>query len=337
VSAEPTVETEPAPSAPEDDGDEIFEAPALLRVLWADPKNMAEHLALWSLKYFGPRAGSAVEKLRAAHPGADSDELERLAIEHQTRVCMTEGAFVGGPFIVLIPVAFCAALLAQAQMAFELAAINGYSPTDEMRAADLLVLQGAYPTTEEAGTALAAVTAEPPTDHKRLPRGARWSMLKRMAFLLGVISAPGTPRPSKLVSAFRWTWLIATLVVGLIVPLVWVPYMAVSMRRAALQMGSRGRDFYADRRSDEAGVTVTRAPMTVSVGISAGLIRMVLLIVIPIVVAVVALLTGTHIGTGKWLTAFFALVIFSGLVTLAWLGYRWLRHRHRRSAAAAAG
>ena len=153
-----------------------------------------------------------------------------------------------------------------------------------------------------------------------------------MAFLLGVVSAPGTPKPSRLVSLVRWTWLGATLLVGLVLPLVWVPYMAVAMRRAALQMGSRGMEFYADRRGEEAGVTVTRAPMTVSVGISAGLVRMVVLIVIPIVVAVVALLTGTSIGTGKWLTAFFALLLFSGLLTLVWVGYRWLRHRRRTSA-----
>lgn len=114
--------TEVQAPLPEDDAEAFFQAPALLRVLWADPKNMAEHIAIWSLKYFGPRAGSAVERLRASHANASQEELERLAIEHQTRVCMTEGAFVGGPFIVLIPVAFCAALLAQAQMAFELAA-----------------------------------------------------------------------------------------------------------------------------------------------------------------------------------------------------------------------
>ena len=71
-------------------------------------------------------------------------------IEHQTRVSMTEGAFVGGPFIMLIPVALCAALLCQAQMALEVAAISGYAPTDQMRAADLLVIQGAYGSTEDA-------------------------------------------------------------------------------------------------------------------------------------------------------------------------------------------
>jgi hypothetical protein len=133
---------EPQASSPPED-DAVFEAPAVLRLLWADPQFMPEHLAFWSLKHFGPRASSAVERLRASRPEADTDELEAMVIEQQTRVSMAEGAFVGGPFIVLIPVAFCAALLAQAQMAIELAAVNGYAPEDEMRAADLLVLQGA--------------------------------------------------------------------------------------------------------------------------------------------------------------------------------------------------
>jgi hypothetical protein len=80
----------------------VYEAPAVLRLLWADPQYMPEHLAVWSLKYFGPRAKSAVARLRESHPGADLGELEAAVIKHQTRVSMTEGAFVGGPFIVLL-------------------------------------------------------------------------------------------------------------------------------------------------------------------------------------------------------------------------------------------
>src|SRR4051794_5824611 len=132
---------------------------------------MPEPLALWSLKRFGPRASSAVEKLRVSHPGADLPELEAAVIEHQTRISMTEGAFVGGPFIVLLPVAFCAALLAQAQMALELAALAGHAPDDEMRAADLLVIQGSYASPVEAG----AAPAPPPrrTGSRGRPRPPR--------------------------------------------------------------------------------------------------------------------------------------------------------------------
>jgi hypothetical protein len=335
MSADTTTRNTPRP-LPEDDGEVLFRAPALLRVLWADPKNMAEHVALWSLKYFGPRAESAVERLHASHPNAQQEELEQLAVQHQTRVCMTEGAFLGGPFIVLLPVAFCAAMLGQAQMAFELAAINGYSATDRMRAADLLVLQGAHATTEEAGVALDRVTRAE-REGGRLPRGTRWAMLKRMAFLLGLLAAPGTPKPSLLVSITRWTALGVTLIVGLILPLVWVPYMAISMRRAALQMGQRGRTFYAEQRTEETGVTVTRTPLTVNVGIDAGFVRMVLLVVAPIVIALIALVSDWHIGGGRWLTTLITLLVFSVVATLGWLGFRWLRrNRHRRSPAAAA-
>jgi hypothetical protein len=315
---------------PEDDAEAFFQAPGLFRALWADPKNMAEHLALWSLKYFGPRAGSAVDRLQASHPNASQDELERLAIQHQTRVCITEGAFVGGPFIVLLPIAFCAALLAQAQMAFELAAINGYSPTDRMRAVDLLVVQGAYNETQEAGAALDTVTRGD-RQGGRLPRGARWTMLKRMAFLLGLLAAPGTPKPPWFISVVRWIALGATFIVGLVLPLVWVPYMAVSMRRAALQMGERARTYYADQRTAETGITVTRAPMTISVGVASGFVRMLLLIAAPIVIAIVALLTETDIGGGKWVTALIALLVISALATLLWLSFRWVRRRRKRS------
>jgi hypothetical protein len=318
----------PSPTPADVDGDTIFEAPALLRILWADPKNMPEHLALWSLKYFGPRAAAAVDRLHGAHPDDADGELERLAVERQTRVCMTEGAFVGGPFILLIPVAFCAALLAQAQMAFELAAINGYAATDQMRAADLLVLQGAYGSTDDAHAALQRLVRDPKRrEGKRLPRGSRWNMIKRMAFLLGVLGPGGGEKPSRLVTWFRYALLGATFLVGLVLPLVWVPYMAVSMRRSALQMGARATEFYAARRSDE-GVTVRRAQV-VHVGISAGLVRMGLLILAPVVAGVVAVLAGADLGTGKWVSALIFLLALSVLATCAYLGWRWWRHRRR--------
>src|SRR5215472_15108705 len=138
ISSQPTgdglaADLEPSDSTTRagEQGDAVFEAPAVLRMLWADPQYMPEHLALWSLKRFGPRASSTVQKLRSSHPDADRGELDRMVIERQTRISMTEGAFVGGPFIVLIPVAFCAALLAQAQMALELATLAGYAPSDQ--------------------------------------------------------------------------------------------------------------------------------------------------------------------------------------------------------------
>ena len=310
------------------DEEAVFEAPAVLRLLWADPQYMPEHLALWSLKRFGPRASSAVEKLRASHPDADAAELERLVIERQTRISMTEGAFVGGPFIVLIPVAFCGALLVQAQMALELAALAGHAPDDEMRAADLLVLQGAYASTADAGAALAKVTRDPKArEGKRLPRGTRMSMIKRMAFMLGVMGS-SDEKPSRLRSTLQMALVGAVFLVGLALPLVWVPYMGWAFRKSSLRMGARATEFYAEGRSGEAGVTVRKA-QTVRIGMSAGLVRMLALILVPVVVAVIALLTGADIGSGQLASAGILLIAISMLATLAWFGYRWWRRQRR--------
>jgi hypothetical protein len=315
--------------APEDGA--FYEAPAVLRLLWADPQYMPEHLALWSLKRFGPRASSAVQKLRDSHPGAGLPELEAAAIEHQTRVSMTEGAFVGGPFIVLLPVAFCAALLAQAQMALELAALAGYAPDDEMRAADLLVIQGAYASTAEASAALKRLTRDPKSrEGKKLPRGTRISMVKRMAYMLGVLGSSGEKKPSRLRSSLQTVSVGAVFLVGLVLPLVWVPYMAMAFRKSGLRMGAQASAFYAERRSKETGVTVRNAPKA-RIAMSAGLIRMTVLITLPVLIAVIALLTDVDIGSGKWISAGIFLIAVSGLITLAWFGYRRWRRRGLRA------
>jgi hypothetical protein len=62
-------------------------------------------------------------------------------------------------------------------------------------------------------------------------------------------------------------------------------------------MGGRASAFYSERKSDEAGVTVTKSP-TVRIVMSAGVLRMLALIALPIVVAVIAVLAGADIGGG---------------------------------------
>src|SRR5262245_9816684 len=231
---------EPSESATRsnEQGDAVFEAPAVLRMLWADPQYMPEHLALWSLERFGPGASSAVEKLRSSHPDADQGELDRMVVERQTRISMTEGAFVGGPFIVLIPVAFCAALLAQAQMALELATLAGYAPSDQMRAADLLVLQGAYASTTEASAALAKLARDPKgREGKRLPRGSRMSMIKRMAYMLGVIGSSDEKR-SRMRTALEIALITVVVLVGFVLPLIWVPSWGWRSERAGSRWAS---------------------------------------------------------------------------------------------------
>ncbi len=313
------------------DDDAVLEAPSVLRIVWADPQHMAEHIAIWSLHRFGPRAEHAVEKFQRKHPEADRAELERLVIERQTRVAMAEGAFVGGPFIVLIAVGFCAALLAQAQMVFELAALAGRNPNDQMRAADLLVLLGAYDTTDDAMAALTAMKSNPHEEGKKLPRGSRMSMIMKMGYLLEVFTPPD-PTRTKLRSTLGWIGVSAVFVVGLVLPLIWVPYMAIAMRRSSVRIGGRAIPYFAGETGD-AGVTVTGRPL--NVGAAAGLARLGLLLLVPIVAAVVALAAGLKITGGSWVSAVILLLAVSAVATLGWLGFRWWRRRARLRAQSA--
>jgi hypothetical protein len=323
----PSVQTE----APSDDvaADEpIFQAPNVLRIMWADPQHMAEQLVVWSLAHFGPRAESAVEKLKRQHPDAGREELEDRVIVSQSRVAATEGAFVGGPFIVLIPFAFCAALLAQAQMVYELAAVSGRDPRDAMRAADVLVLLGAHDTTDEAQAAIASMKKNPQQEGKKLPAGARIDMVKRMSYLLGLL-APD-PGYSRFRFIIGWVGIGFLLLIGFVLPLVWVPYLAFSTRRSTLRLAERARRYYATGAVGEVGLIVRLGESRASLGGTVALGRTFLLIVLPIGAAIIALLTGTDPGGGRWLFAGLLFLAVSFVATILWLGFRWLRRTGRR-------
>jgi len=114
-----------------------------------------------------------------------------------------------------------------------------------MRAADLLVIQGAYASSADASRGLARVARDPKSrEGKRLPRGTRMNMIKRMAYMLGVLGS-SDEKPSRLRSALQFCLLGVVFLVGLVLPLVWVPYMALAVRRSSLRMGARATEFYA--------------------------------------------------------------------------------------------
>jgi hypothetical protein len=308
--------------------DAVLEAPAVLRLIWADPQHMAEHIAMWSLARFGPRADASVEKLRAREPLPDREELERRVVERQTLVAMTEGAFVGGPFIVLVPFAFCASLLAQAQMVYELAAVAGRDPNDRMRAAELLVLLGAYPSTDAAAAVLADMPSHPrDREGKRLPAGTRIDTVRRMAYLLEILGT-GDDTRGRLRVALGWTGVGVLCLVGLVLPLVWVPYMAYSMRRSTLRMGVRAQAYFGGGSGEDAGVTVRQRP-AVGLGGTVAFMRTTVFVALPLLAALLALLTGFSVGGGHAVGAGIVLIAVSALMTLGWVGYRWWRHRRR--------
>ncbi|MCF2530843.1 hypothetical protein [Yinghuangia soli] len=219
--------------------------PALLRAVWADPGHLPEVMALFAVRHLGEGAGESVRNLRTEHPDTPRAALGSGIVTRGTRTTIAEGSFVGGPFLVLIPVAFCAALLAQARMVLQLAALHGRDTRDEARAADLLVLQGAYPAHEQAAAAVAGIrTSLPAAGRRKMPRGQRIATLVRMAAILG-ITTPDQGPTSKLRRALVWAAIVLLVLVGMVLPFVWIPVMGWSYRKATPRLGRRAVRYYA--------------------------------------------------------------------------------------------
>ncbi|MEV7565591.1 hypothetical protein [Streptomyces tanashiensis] len=288
----------------------------------AEPTRLPEALASFAWRHLGPGAGPAVERLRSAHPEADAAALRSLVISRGRRRVVTEGAFVGGPFLVFIPVAFCGALLSQVRTVLEIAATEGRDPADPERAAELLVLQGVYEDTAKARAALDAHSAAPRTPPGRGRTATLWNLVMRMARLLGLLTPSGDEQPSRLSRIGQWVLVACVFLVGLVAPLVWLPYMAVSYNRATTRMMDRAVVFYAGSRD-------LRSPRRVRVDasmVAAGL-RALTSLLLPLGGLLVVAATDTRIAGGQWPVAGIVLVS-SCLLTGGW--WLWRRHRRRR-------
>ncbi|MFI0923618.1 hypothetical protein ACH4TP_06745 [Streptomyces sp. NPDC021012] len=287
----------------------------------AEPGRLPETLASFALRHLGPGAGPAVERLRAAHPEADAAALRSLVVGRGRRRVVAEGAFVGGPFLLFIPVAFCGALLSQARTVLELAASEGRDPTDPERAAELLVLQGVYGDTVTALAALEAHAAEPRARDGRGRTAVLWDLVMRMARLLGLLT-PSDEGPGRLARFGQWVLLACVFLLGQVAPLVWLPYMAVSYNRATNQLMDRATVFYVGSRDLRPPRRVRVDPTMAMAGL-----RALGSLLLPLIGLLFVVGTDTRLAGEQWPVA--AIVVVAGcLLTGGW--WLWRRHRRRR-------
>ncbi|XVU25314.1 hypothetical protein ACQPZJ_50440 [Actinoplanes sp. CA-054009] len=122
--------------------------------LIADPARAPELLAIAAVQTLGPRAQEWAARTREAYPTAGTDALVRLATRQFTRFGSLTG-IVGAVAGSYAPVALLgAAALTDAELALHIAAAHGLDPTDEERAADLLVIGRVHATKGDAIDAL---------------------------------------------------------------------------------------------------------------------------------------------------------------------------------------
>jgi len=296
----------------------------LLHTLTADPPHLPELLAAFAVEHLAGPAGRTVTQLREQQPDASPGDLQSAVTTRGRRRCQTEGSFVGGPFILLVPVAFCAALLEQLRMALEIGCLAGHDPSDPERVAELLVLQGVYPDTAQARAALSAVSQGKHHTSRKDRRKQRtdWAVVSRMARLLGLITPDDAEsKPSLLARIGQWVLLILLLLVGTVAPLVWMPYLAFSYHRSTDQLARRAIHFYFGDRTTPG----PRKGEHTQLGITAGLLRALLTLIIPVGAVVTAVLLNLRIADSHWPVIGIVLISVSTITGIAW----YIRHRRR--------
>jgi hypothetical protein len=296
----------------------------LLRIVLRDPSRLPENLADFSLRMLGPGVPGYITKLRQQNPDAGVSELERMIAEQGVRETAREGGFVGGPFIAFVPVAFVAALLAQIKMLLRMAALADRDPQDPQRAAELLVIMGVYPSVPQAAAALKALPAQEAAARKRPAVYAMLDLIRRMAKLLGLVVPAAVSPVSWLVHLGRWVLLGMALIVGMVVPLIWLPYLTMSYYRGTVELAERVSVFYSGpenaihlprKASDVPGLAAAALRALASMALIAGGIA-------------VFLALDIRIGGQEWPALLSLAVAFSTVTGLLWYVRRH-RHRHQ--------
>lgn len=296
----------------------------LVRAVAADPEFLAERLAVFAVGWWGPHADRRVAELRRRRPDTEAEDLRQDTVQRSVRTCVTEGAFIGGPFVLLIPFAFCSALLVQIRMILELAALTGRPATAPDRVAEVLVIQGVQPDVDSARKALAVAKTRKADRAGRPTASHRWfSAVWRMMRLLGLLTPDPETEPSRLVRWGRWAMLLGTFAVGTVVPLIWLPYMALAYRGSTVEIAKHATAAYYGRTGLPRHSQVSRFRP----GMTAGVVRVVISLVLMAGTVVVFILLKINAVGGRWPTLFLALAVLS-LATGAW--WQWRRRRAGR-------
>jgi hypothetical protein len=200
----------------------LEDAPAgLWEQVRAQPDRAPELIALAAAQRLAPGA----ERWAAEHAGEPPAALARRAVKTHVRLSRVEGAAAGlaGAWGIVPDLAAVAWL--QSRMVFHVAAAYGFDPRHPMRPAELLALQGLYPTAQEAREALDGVGRHVAIAYagEKL-RGDEETLRKRLVKMVG--------------------GRLAGRAAAKVIPGIASPIMAIQNANAVGQLGERTLRFY---------------------------------------------------------------------------------------------
>lgn len=194
---------------------------SLVERVRSEPDRALEHIALAAAERFAPQA----ERWVSLWPGQEPEKLAKIAYRKHVRLARVEGAALGiGGFVTAVPDLVALAWI-QSRMVFYVAAAYGYDPRHPMRPAELLAIQGVYPTAAEARSGLDGVG-------------------KHMAVALAEKAMTGSERT--LVDRLTRYVLrrVAKRYAGRLIPLLGAPVGAVQNGNATAELGRKALQYY---------------------------------------------------------------------------------------------
>jgi hypothetical protein len=219
---------------------------AVWKALRLDPRHAAEVSVLYALPQVMPHV-EHWRRTRAVHATGPPDKMALRVLRRSTSVARRGGLITGTSFYVGMLPAMAMIYFEQVTAVLRIAAVYGREPTDPIRAAEILVIQGRYQTVAEASAALQAAGRRAP--RRAVATGARTigDALRQLPSMIGLhVRKVRGASPIDLVVA-------AVEVASFVVPVVSIPIWTIASARAMRRLGRSAIAFYAQERVNEDG------------------------------------------------------------------------------------
>lgn len=225
---------------------------------WSELRQDPRHATEIAIRHAQPLLAPHVEmwwsKTHAARPSEPPDRTARRVLRRSAGVARRGGLVTGSSFYVGMPPALAMIYCEQVVLVLRIAAAFGRDPTDPLRAAEYLYLQGRYPTARAAAKALDA--ALHPVARPRHPPSFR-SALQVVGQLPSMIGLH--------VLRFRKRSIVEKAIAVLeiasyFVPLLSLPIWAFANARSTRRLGRAAIDFYRQAPDESGGLPALVLP-----------------------------------------------------------------------------
>ena len=261
----------------------VSETPGLWETLRHDPTHASEIGVLYALPQLAPHVQHWWSKKSLSAPFDDPRRSARRVLRRSTNVARRGGLITGSAFYVGMVPAMAMIYCEQLVVVLRIAAVYGRDPTDPVRAAEILVIQGRYATLEEAAGALARVGK--PLGKRTGDASTALRLLQQLPSMIGLR-----------LRRVRWRSPVDVLVAGAevasyLVPVISLPVWAYASARAMRRLGRSAIDFYSGAPPAVSTTRVTLPPRP-----SARARRIVIACIVPLAVALGVLFSLLPLG-----------------------------------------